>query len=77
MSSKLWSLGILLVALGIAAHVVGWDVLLWLPMTIADSLFWVPMAIIDAVSASPATFGIVALGVVLMIVARFMGRHRG
>jgi len=75
MSSKLWSLGVLLVALGIAAHVVGWDTLLWLPRTLVDAFAWLPHALIDTLRESPFTFGIVALGVLLMVVARVMGRR--
>ena len=77
MPSRLWSLGILLVAIGIAAHVVGWDTLLWLPRVVLDSLFWVPEALIDTIRAAPGTFAIIALGVVLMVVARVMGRRQG
>lgn len=76
MPARLWSLGVFLVALGIAAYVVGWDTLLWLPRTVLDSLFWVPAAILDAVSTSPATFGVITLGVVLMVFARMKGRRR-
>lgn len=76
MPGRLWSLGVFLVALGIAAYVVGWDALLWLPRAVLDSLFWVPAAILDAVSASPATFGVIALGVALMVFARMKGRRR-
>ncbi len=76
MQTRLWSLGVFLVALGIAAHVVGWDTLLWIPRTILDSLIWVPAALIDTITTSPATFGVIALGVALMIVARLRGRPR-
>ena len=77
MPSRLWSLGILLVAIGIAAHAVGWDTLLWLPRAALDSLVWVPETLIDAVRAAPGTFAVIALGVVLMVVARVMGRRQG
>ena len=77
MSSKLWSLGVLLVAVGVAAHVMGWDALLWLPRLAMDSLIWLPMAIVDAVRDAPGTFGVVALGVLLMVVARVMGHRKG
>lgn len=77
MSARLWSLGILLVALGLAAREVGWDTLLWLPMTAIDSMLWLPRAAIDAVRMHPGTYGVVALGVVLMIVARLLGRRGG
>jgi hypothetical protein len=56
----------MLVVLGLAAHVFGWDALLWLPM-----------AAIEAVQAAPATYGLVAAGVLLMLVARLIGRGRG
>ncbi|WP_424139014.1 hypothetical protein [Roseomonas chloroacetimidivorans] len=76
MSARLWTLGILLVALGLAAGEVGWDVLLWLPMRVIDSLLWMPMTAIDAIRSNPGTYGVVALGVVLMVVARVIGRRK-
>jgi hypothetical protein len=75
MTSRLWSLGVFLVALGIAAYAVGWDALLWIPGVIIDWLAWVPAAIVRAVDASPLTFGVIALGVVLMVVARVRSRR--
>ncbi|HEY8612246.1 MAG TPA: hypothetical protein VIL69_13230 [Roseomonas sp.] len=76
MSARLWSLGVLLVALGVAARVVGWDTLLWMPMAVIDSLLWMPRAAIDAIRSDPATYGVVAVGVLLMVVARVMGRRK-
>jgi nitrate reductase gamma subunit len=76
MSARLWSLGVFLVAIGIAAHVVGWDSLLWIPQFAYDSLAWIPAAAMDAVRSSPATVGVIALGVVLMVAARIIGRRR-
>jgi hypothetical protein len=76
MHTRLWSLGVFLVAIGIAAHVVGWDTLLWAPRMLLESLLWVPAALVDAVTASPATTGIILLGVALMAVARLRGRRR-
>jgi hypothetical protein len=74
MQTRLWSIGSFLVAIGIAASVVGWDFLLWVPRVVLNWLAWVPGAIIEAVHSSPATFGVIALGVVLMVVARMRGR---
>lgn len=76
MHTRLWSLGVFLVAIGIAAQVVGWDTLLWAPRMLLESLLWVPAALVDAVTASPATTGIILLGVALMAVARLRGRRR-
>jgi hypothetical protein len=76
MSAKLWSLGVFLVALGVAAHAVGWDALLWLPMVAIDSLLWIPTVIVDAIRSAPAAMGVIALGVVLMVVARVVGRRK-
>ncbi len=59
------SLGALLVTLGIAAQVFGWDTLLWLPRAA-----W------DAAVDSPGTYGLIALGVLLMVAARVFGRWR-
>jgi hypothetical protein len=66
MARWLWTIGAALVALGLGAHLFGWDALLW-----------VPAAIIEAVRSDPETYGVVALGVALMVVARLMGRRGG
>lgn len=76
MAARLWSLGAFLVALGIAAHLVGWDALLWIPRAAMDWLAWIPAAIIGAVRDAPATSGIILLGIILMVVARVMMRSR-
>lgn len=76
MSGRLWSFGAFLVALGIAAYAVGWDAILWLPRLMLDWLAWVPAVVADAVVTSPATSGVIALGVVLMVIARVWGRKR-
>lgn len=65
MSRWLWTAGSILVALGLAAHVFGWDALLW-----------VPEAVADAVRSSPETYGLVAAGLALMVLARLVGRRR-
>ncbi len=65
MSRWLWTAGAVLVALGLAAHVFGWDALLSVPVAIADT-----------VRSSPETYGIVALGVLLMVLARLIGGRR-
>ncbi len=77
MAGRLWSLGVLLVAIGIAAHVLGWGTLLWIPRTVFDSLAWLPTRIIGAGRDAPATTGLIVLGIALMIVARVMMRRRG
>jgi hypothetical protein len=41
-----------------------------------DSLLWAPAALVDIIRSAPATFGVIALGVVLMVVARLMGRRK-
>ena len=66
MAALLWSLGSLLVVLGLAAHFLGWDALLA-----------IPLALLEAVRADPETYGVVALGVLLMLLARLSGRRRG
>ncbi len=65
MSRWLWTAGSVLVALGLAAHVFGWDALLW-----------VPQAAAEAVRSSPETYSLVAAGVALMVLARLVGRRR-
>ncbi|TPG59162.1 hypothetical protein EAH89_07415 [Roseomonas nepalensis] len=77
MSTRLWSLGIVLVALGFAAREVGWDTLLWLPMAAIRSLLWIPAAAIDAIRSDPASYGVVAVGVLLMVVASLLRRRGG
>jgi hypothetical protein len=66
MARWLWTIGATLVALGLGAHAFGWDALLW-----------VPAAIIEAVRSDPETYGVVALGVALMVLARLIGRRGG
>jgi hypothetical protein len=65
MARWLWTVGTALVALGLAAHFFGWDALLW-----------VPVAVVETVRSSPETYGIVALGVLLMVLARLVGGRR-
>ncbi len=65
MSRWLWTAGAALVALGLAAHLFGWDALLS-----------IPVAVLDTVRSTPETYGIVALGVLLMVLARLIGGRR-
>jgi hypothetical protein len=64
MSRLLWSMGVVLVALGLAAQVFGWDTLLWLPV-----------ATVEVARSNPETYGLVAVGVALIVVARLLGRR--
>lgn len=65
MAHLLWSAGAILVALGLAAHLFGWNALLW-----------IPEAILDALREDPKTYGVIALGLVLMAIARLVSRRR-
>lgn len=65
MAARLWFIGSLLVALGLAARLLGWDVLLWIPQTV-----------IDFIREDPATSGVITLGIVLMVIARLIGQRR-
>ena len=65
MARWLWTAGAVLVALGLAAHLFGWDALLA-----------IPEAVVDTVRESPETYGVVALGVLLMVLARLIGGWR-
>ena len=65
MAKWLWTAGAALVALGLAAHLLGWD-----------TLFSIPMALVDTVRSAPETYGVVALGVLLMVLARLIGGRR-
>ena len=65
MARWLWTAGTALVALGLLAHLFGWDALLAIPEAVADT-----------VRASPETYGVVALGVLLMVLARLIGGRR-
>lgn len=64
MAKWLWTAGTALVALGLAAHVFGWDALLW-----------IPVAAVETIRENPETYGIVALGLLLMVLARLIGRR--
>ena len=64
MSRSLWSLGTMLVMLGVAASVFGWNAPLW-----------IPRAALDAVQNNPGTYGVIAAGILLMVVARTIGRR--
>ncbi|MDB5376076.1 MAG: hypothetical protein JWR00_522 [Rubritepida sp.] len=75
--SSLWTLGVCLVALGLAAHWFGWDALLWFPRAALAWVTWAPAAIIGAIEESPSTVGLIALGIVLMVVAKIWMRPTG
>ncbi|CAA9268570.1 MAG: hypothetical protein AVDCRST_MAG27-2966 [uncultured Craurococcus sp.] len=64
MARLLWSLGTLLVLIGVLAHLFGWDALLW-----------IPEAVLDALRADPRTYGVILAGAVLMLVARIISRR--
>jgi MYXO-CTERM domain-containing protein len=64
-SRWLWTAGAALVALGLLAHLFGWDALLS-----------VPVAAVETVRSSPETYGLVALGLLLMVLARLFGSRR-
>lgn len=66
MARWLGSLGGLLVVVGLLAHAFGWD-----------ALMWIPEAAIRAVRSDPETYGLVAAGLVLMLIARLIGRRGG
>jgi hypothetical protein len=65
MAKWLWTAGAALVALGLAAQVFGWDALLW-----------IPAAVVETVRENPETYGVVALGILLMVLARLIGGRR-
>lgn len=75
--SHVWTLGVSLVVLGVAAHWFGWDVLLWFPREVFYWLTWLPAMILDAIEASPSTVGIIALGILLMVAAKVWMRPKG
>jgi hypothetical protein len=54
------------VLLGLAAAWIGWDALLW-----------IPEAAVAAVRRNPETCGVVAAGLMLMLLARLIGRRGG
>ena len=66
MARWLSALGSLLVLLGLTAAWIGWDALLW-----------IPEAAVAAVRRNPETYGVVAAGLVLMMLARMIGRRGG
>jgi len=80
MARWLWSTGAALVAIGLTAHLFGWGALLWVwdvLFWIWDALLWTSAAAFEAIRSDPATYGVVALGVALMVLARLIGRRRG
>jgi hypothetical protein len=66
MARWLSAIGAMLVLLGLAAHWFGWDALLW-----------VPEATVAAIRRDPETYGVVAVGLLLMLLARVIGRRGG
>ncbi len=64
MARLLWTLGTLLVLVGVLAHLFGWDALLW-----------IPEAALDMLRADPRTYGVILAGAVLMLVARVISRR--
>jgi hypothetical protein len=50
--------------LGLAAMMFGWDALLW-----------IPVAVLQTIRSDPETYGVIAVGVLLMIVASLIGRR--
>jgi hypothetical protein len=75
--SSLWTWGVCLVVIGVAARWFGWDALLWFPRLALDWLAWAPAAIVAAIEDSPSTVGLIALGVLLMVVAKIRMRPKG
>lgn len=65
MAKWLWTAGTALVALGLLARFFGWDALLS-----------VPVAVLETVRSDPETYGVVALGLLLMVLARLVGGRR-
>ncbi len=68
---RLQSLGAVLVALGLAAHLFGWDWLLWVPRIFVEAV----RSFIAAITWDPLTYGVIAAGVVLIVVGRFVARR--
>lgn len=66
MARWLSAVGSGLVLLGLAAHWFGWDTLLW-----------IPEAALAAIRRDPGTYGLVAAGLGMMVLARLIGRRGG
>ncbi|WP_421989056.1 hypothetical protein [Roseococcus sp.] len=75
--STLWTIGVCLVVIGVAAHWFGWPALLWFPRSVLEGLEWAPAALLEAIAASPTTVGLIALGIVLMVAARIWTGRKG
>ena len=75
MARLLWSAGTILVALGIAAQLFGWDAIMWIPSAALDALLWIPQAVVEALREDPRTYGVILAGLALMLVARLLSRH--
>ena len=70
LSRRLQTLGVALLLLGLAAHTFGWDMLWWVPQTAAEALH----AFLAALSANPLTYGLIAAGLALIVLARLIRR---
>lgn len=64
MGKILWSLGGLLMTIGLIALVFGWETLLWLPATA-----------LEMAASEPETYGLIVGGGVLMLLARLFMRR--
>ncbi len=71
LARRLQGLGVALLVLGLAAHTFGWGWVLWLPEVFMDAA----RAFVEAIRWDPLTYGLIAAGLGLIVVARVVGRR--
>jgi hypothetical protein len=70
LARRLQMAGVVLLVLGLAAHTFGWDALMWMPQAVADAV----RAFVAAITWDPLTYGLIAAGLGLIVVARVLRR---
>lgn len=70
LARRLQMVGVALLVVGLAAHVFGWGWLLWLPELVVDA----GVAFVESIRHEPLTYGLIAVGLVLIVAARLLRR---
>jgi hypothetical protein len=70
LARRLQVAGVVLLAVGLAAHVFGWSWLLWLPELVLEA----GAAFVESLRREPLTYGLIAAGLVLIVAARLLRR---
>jgi hypothetical protein len=70
LARRLQMVGVVLLLVGLAAHAFGWDALMWVPQLLGDAV----RAFVAAITWDPLTYGLIAAGLGLIVVARVLRR---